>query len=76
MRVMINLVNLLQKIKAAKEANQKMEDFFGKLMVCLRTYFVNPNSPLTCKHDETCKLIRLSSEKISNPDLKDTLFFV
>ena len=48
----------------------------GGLMVCLLADFVNPNSLPNCKHDETCKLIHLFSEKISNPDLQDTLFFV
>ena len=57
-----------------KTPNQKAQ-FFGELMG-LRADFVNPNSPLNCKHDETCKLIYLISEKISNSDLQDTLFFV
>lgn len=58
-----------------KTANQKAQ-FFGELMVRLRADFVNPNTPPNCNHDETCKLIHLSGEKISNPDLQDTLFFV
>ena len=52
-----------------KPANQKAQ-FFGELMVHLRIDFVNPNSP------PNCKLIHLSSEKVRNQDLQDTLFFM
>lgn len=56
-----------------KPSNQKAQ-FFGELMVRLRVDFVNSNSPSNCKHRETCKLIHLSGEKVSNQDLQDTFF--
>ena len=58
-----------------KPNNQKAA-FFGELSVHLQKEFVNPNSPPTCTHKETCKLVHLIGERIKNPDLQDTLFWV
>ena len=60
---------------AWKSNNQKAA-FFGQLSVCLLKEFVNPNSLPTCTHKETCKLVHLIGERIKNPDLQDTLFWV
>ena len=54
--------------------NHQKAAFLGELPVRLLKELVNPNSPFTCTHKETCKLLHLIGERIKNPDLQDTLF--